>query len=50
MGSGIRRNQRYKWEEQMDKKDDVASAKKGRQKKKDQSELAAVKQELKRVK
>jgi len=50
MELGIRRNQLYKWKEQMDKKGDVASAKKGRPKKEDQSELAAVKQELKRVK
>ena len=50
MELGIRRNQLYKWKEQMDKKGDVATAKKGRPKKEDQSELAAVKQELKRVK
>jgi len=50
MQLGIRRNQLYKWKEQMEKKGDVASAKKGRPKKEDQSELAAVKQELKRVK
>ena len=34
----------------MGKKGDVASVKKGRPKKEDQSELATVKQELKRVK
>lgn len=50
MKLGIRRNQLYKWKEQLDKKGDVASAKKGRPKKEDQSELAKVKQELKRVK
>lgn len=50
MNLGIRRNQLYKWKEQMNKKGDVASAKKGRPKKKEQSELATVKQELKRVK
>lgn len=50
MELGIRRNQLYKWKEQMDKKGEVASAKRGRPKKEDQSELAAVKQELKRVK
>lgn len=50
MELGIRRNQLYKWKEQMNKTGDVASAKKGRPKKEDQSELAAVKQELKRVK
>jgi len=50
MNLGIRRNQLYKWKEQMKKKGDVASAKKGRPKKEEQSELATVKQELKRVK
>ena len=50
MELGIRRNQLYKWKEQMEKKGDVATAKKGRPKKEDQSELAAVKLELKRVK
>jgi len=50
MKLGIRRNQLYKWKEQLEKKGDVASAKKGRPKKEDQSELAKVKQELKRVK
>lgn len=50
MNLGIRRNQLYKWKEQMNKKGDVASAKKGRPKKEEQSELATVKQELKRVK
>ncbi|MDH5185231.1 MAG: transposase [Gammaproteobacteria bacterium] len=47
---GIKRNQLYKWKEQMVKKGDVPSAKKGRPKKADQSELATVKQELKRLK
>lgn len=50
MQLGIRRNQLYKWKEQMSKKGDVPSAKKGRPKKDDQSELVKVKQELKRVK
>ncbi len=50
MRLGIRRNQLYKWKEQMTKKGDVASARKGRPKKEDQTELATVKQELKRVK
>lgn len=49
MKLGIRRNQLYKWKEQLEKKGDVASAKKGRPKKEDQSELSKVKQELKRV-
>ena len=39
MELGIRRNQLYKWKEQMDKKGDVASAKKGRPKKENQSEF-----------
>ena len=50
MKLGIRRNQLYKWKDQMTKKGDVPSATKGRPKKEDQSELAKVKQELKRVK
>jgi len=50
MELGIRRNQLYNWKEQMDKKGGVASAKKSRPKKEDQSELTAAKQELKRVK
>jgi len=50
MKLGIRRNQLYKWKEQMTNKGDVPSAKKGRPKKEDQSELAKVNQELKRVK
>jgi len=50
MELGIRRNQLYKWKEQMTKKGVVATAKKGRPKKEDQSELATIKQELKRVK
>lgn len=47
---GIRRNQLYKWKEQMDKKGTVASAKKGRPKKEDQSEAARLRQEIKRLK
>ena len=50
MNLGIRRNQLYKWKEQMTKNGDVPSAKKGRPKKDDQSELTKIKQELKRVK
>ena len=49
MQLGIKRNQLYKWKEQMTKKGDVPSVKKGRPRKEDQSELAKVKQELKRV-
>ena len=50
MQLGIRRNQLYKWKEQMVKKGDVASSKRGRPKKEDQSEVAKLRQELKRVK
>ena len=45
----IRRNQLYKWKEQLIKSGDVPSAKRGRPKKDDQSELSKVKQELKRL-
>ena len=50
MQLGIRRNQLYKWKEQMKKTGEVPSAKKGRPKKEDQSEITRLKQELKRVK
>ncbi|MFT5811112.1 MAG: transposase [Rubritalea sp.] len=50
MELGIRRNQLYKWKEQMTKKGDMASAKKGRPKKEDQSELTSLRQELTRLK
>ena len=50
MQLGIRRNQLYKWKEQMKKTGEVPSAKKGRPKKEDQTEIARLKQELKRVK
>lgn len=47
---GIRRNQLYKWKKQMAKKGEVPSSKRGRPRKEDQSELATLKQELKRLK
>jgi len=50
MHLGIRRNQLYKWKDQMIKKGNVPSAKRGRPKKEDQTELTKVKQELKHVK
>jgi transposase len=50
MKLGIRRNQLYKWKEQMTKKGDVPSANKGRPKKEDQSEMTSLKQENKRLK
>jgi len=46
----IRRNLLYKWKEKMIKTGDVISAKKGRPKKDEQSELTKLRQELKRVK
>jgi len=50
MELGIRRNQLYKWKEQMNKKGGVPSSKKGRPKKVDQSETATLRQENKRLK
>lgn len=50
MKLGIRRNQLYKWKEQMEKKGDVASAKKGRPKKEDQSEASKLRAENRRLK
>ena len=50
MELGIRRNQLYKWKEQMSQKGDVASPKRGRPKKADESELSKLRRELKRVK
>ncbi len=50
MQLGIRRNLLYKWKEQMTKKGDVPSAKRGRPKKEDQSEMTTLRQENKRLK
>ena len=50
MQLGIRRNQLYKWKEQMKKSGDVPVAKKGRPKKEDQTEITRLRQELERVK
>ena len=50
MQLGIRRNQLYKWKEQMKKTGEVPAAKKGRPKKEDQTEITRLRQELKRVK
>ena len=47
---GIRRNQLYKWKEQMTKKGDVSTGKRGRPKKENQSEAARLRQENKRLK
>ena len=49
MQLGIRRNQLYKWKEQMAKNGDGTSGKRGRPKKEDQSELAKLRQENKRL-
>ena len=50
MKLGIRRNQLYKWKEQMTKKGDVPTSKKGRPKKEDESEAATLRTENKRLK
>ena len=50
MKLGIRRNQLYKWKEQLMKKGDVASNKKGRPKKAEQSEASRLRAENKRLK
>ena len=49
MQLGIRRNQLYKWKDQLEKTGDVASSKLGRPKKADQSEAATLRQENKRL-
>ena len=49
MQLGIRRNQLYKWKEQMSKSGDVPSPKKDQPKKEDQSETAQLRQENKRL-
>ena len=42
---GVRRNQLYKWAEQLEEKGEAALKGKGRPKKEDQSELSTLKQE-----
>ena len=49
MQLGIRRNQLYKWKQQMAKTGEAPAAKRGRPKKQDQSELATLRQENKRL-
>jgi len=49
MELGIRRNQLYKWKEQMAKKGDVPTAKRGRPKKVDESEVSKLRRENKRL-
>lgn len=46
---GLRRNQLYKWREQLSKQGDVPSGKKGRPRKAEQSEVATLRQEVKRL-
>jgi len=50
MQLGIRHIQFYQWKEQMAKKGDVSSGKRGRPRKEQQSEVVILRQELKRVK
>jgi transposase len=50
MQLGIRRNQLYKWKEQMAEKGSVPTGKKGRPRKAEQSETAGLRQENKRLK
>ncbi len=50
MELGIRRNQLYKWKEQIERKGDTAFSGRGRPKKEDQSELATLRQENNRLK
>ncbi len=49
MELGIRRNQLYKWKDQMENKGDNAFAGRGRPKKEDQSELTTLRQENDRL-
>ncbi len=50
MQLGIRRNQLYKWKEQMSQKGGVASNKKGRPKREDQNELSRLRAENAKLK
>ena len=50
MQLGIRRNQLYKWKQQISKKDDAVSSKRGRPKKEEQSELSRLRAENARLK
>lgn len=47
---GIRRNQLYKWRDQLEQTGDVASSKVGRPKKSEQSETSKLRDENKRLK
>jgi transposase len=46
---GLRRNQLYKWKEQMSQHGKVATARRGRPRKAEQSELATLRQENRRL-
>ncbi len=50
MELGLRRNQLYKWKEQLDKRGEAAFGGRGRPKKENQSELSKLKQENNRLK
>lgn len=50
MQLGIRRNQLYKWKEQLDSKGEQAFRGRGRPKKDEQSEVSSLKQENERLK
>lgn len=50
MELGIRRNQLYKWKEQMENKGDKAFSGRGRPRKEDQSEVTTLRQENERLK
>ena len=51
MELGIRRNQLYKWKEQLEKQGEVAFGKgRGRPRKEDESEVSRLRRELERVK
>jgi transposase len=47
---GLRRNQLYKWKEQLEKTGNVASSSRGRPKKENQSETAQLKAQVRRLK
>lgn len=46
---GLRRNQLYKWKEQLEETGEVASAKRGRPKKEEQSDLSRLEAENRRL-
>ncbi|UTA48501.1 transposase [Simiduia sp. 21SJ11W-1] len=46
---GLRRNQLYKWKEQLEKTGDVASSQRGRPKKEDQSDVTRLEAEVRKL-